>query len=145
MGDMNQTIGVEDFCRHLGTTEEQLPCECKQLIGDYDFTYSELSKEESDDIILRVIRRLNGELEVSSQHRQQRWEDGWSENLNEFIEADYDLNKVVPKFVKLNELIRYAGDYVQPNSAEFETQFVSVLSTYIIRHLFASVDNVYEY
>lgn len=145
MGDMNQTIGVEDFCRHLGTTEEQLPCECKQLIGDYDFTYSELSKEERDSTILRVIRRLNGELEVSGQHRQQRWEDGWSENLDEFIQADYDLNKLVPKFVKLNEVIRYEGDYVQPNSAEFETQFVSVLRTYIIRHLFASVDNVYEY
>lgn len=142
---MNKTIQVKDFCRLLRTTEAKFPDECKKLISDYDFTYTELSKEERDSTILHVIRSLNRELEVSGQHRQQRWEDGWSENLNEFIRANYDLKMLVPKFVKLNEVIRYNGNYVQPISPEFETQFVSVLRTYIIHHLFASVDNVYEY
>ncbi len=142
---MNKTIGIEDFCRLLGTKKDRFPKECKQLVRDYDFTYSQLSKEERDNTLLRVIHKLNGELELSGQHRQQCWEDGWSENLNEFIKADYDLNKLVPKFVKLNEVIRYNGDYIQPNSAKFESQFVSVLRTFIIYHFFSDLDNVYEY
>ena len=72
-----------------------------------------------------------------------RWLGG--KPAKEFIDSGYDLKKLIPKFVKQNELVRLKGDYVQPIAADFETNFVIVLRGYLYSKYFSDLDKIYEF
>ena len=81
-----------------------------------------LENREREDVFLRVLRTLDSPLEVAGRRRKERWEEGWRQNLCEFIESGYDLAALVPKFVRRNEVIRLEGNYIQPADPNFENQ-----------------------
>ena len=139
------TLHIEDFARLFGTSPEQMPGECRESIAAFDFRYRLLPGAEREAIFRRVIETLEAPLEVAGGHRKERWERGWTENLNEFIESGYDLATLVPKFVRPNEVVRLNGNYVEPLDPHFETGFVTVLRQWLFTTWFEDLDNVYEF
>ena len=142
---MMATLTEDDFARHFGIAAADLPQACRDLILSRDFRYRVLSGHERDATILRVLKALNSDLEASGPGRQPRWQAGWSENLKEFIESNYDPAKLVPKFVRRKEIIRLEGNYVLPNSETFETDYVCVLRAWLFSHFFRDVAALYEF
>lgn len=136
---------LRDFADLLGTQATQMPPRCRKLIQELDFSYRILKGEERDALILRVIKTMDSDLEISGPQRNKRWESGWSENLEEFIETHYDFSKLVPKFIKRNEVKRLRGQYIFPHHADFEMNFVAVLRAWLFSTYFSSVDPVYEF
>lgn len=138
-------LSAADFCRHFGTTESELPEACWAEIAVGNFRYRVLEAPEQEAAILRVLKRLKEGLEASGPGRQHRWEKGWSENLEEMVAAGFDLKKLVPKFVRGNELIRLDGHYVMPESGEFETHYVRVLRAWLFHRYFSDATTLYEF
>ena len=119
--------------------------ECQDLIASMDFRYEILQGASREEVFLRVLKTLNQDLEVTGRHRKQRWEDGWAENLSDFHTSGYDLAALVPKFVRLQEIIRLQGEYVRPYSPQFESNFVKVLRQWLFKKWFHSVEHIYEF
>lgn len=142
---MTSTLTVNDFARHFGIREGDMPAACRELILGRDFRYRVLTGTERDSTILRVLKTLKADLEVSGPGRQPRWEAGWGENLKEFIASNYDPSMLVPKFVRRKEVIRLDGEFVLPESETFETDYVCVLRAWIFSSFFHGVSALYEF
>ena len=67
-------------------------------IQEINLKYLFPSKEQRDEIILKLVQYLlSDDVVVSGSHRKIQWEDGWLENLNEYL-SSRDLNSIIPKY-----------------------------------------------
>lgn len=135
----------KDFEALLGESPGTLFQDCRELIDSHNFRYDILQGTAREEVFLRVLKTLEQDLEVAGKHRKQRWEDGWAENLREFQRTGYDLGALVPKFVRPQEIIRLQGEYIRPDSDQFETSFVKILRHWMFKKWFHSVDHIYEF
>ena len=142
---MKKNLTSKDFACFLGISDNMLPTYCLRAISERNFRYEIISGKEREAVFLRVLKALDSLSDVAGPHRKQRWEDGWSENLREFIASGYDINHLVPKFVKKAEVIRLDGEYIMPEDAEFETNFVTILRLWLFSHWFSDVQDIYEF
>lgn len=95
---------------------------------------------------MRVLKTPNStSLKVSGSHKKSAWEKGWSENLHNFVESDFDLNELILKFVKQKEIIKFRSNYIMPKDSNFETNFVRVMRYYLFNKYFSEGSKVYEF
>lgn len=139
-------LAQQDFAYLFGTTIQDIPNECQALIKKFDFRYENINSSEYDRIIQNVIETITSDsLSVVGPQRKAEWEKGWSENLQNFVASNFNLDELIPKFIKRNEFIRINGNYVLPTNPYFETCFVEVLRTYLFKKYFSEVSTVYEF
>jgi len=141
----DMSLTVADFARHFGVSPAELPQRCLSLIENGDFRFRRIAGAERDGVILRVLKALRADMEVSGPARQPRWEQGWQENLDDLVAADFDLSKLVPKFVRRKELVRLDGHYIDPATETFETDYVRVLRAWLFERFFVDTPTLYEF
>jgi len=135
-----------DFARSFGTTAAEIEKYCGELISRSNFRYRVLAGEERDRVILNVLKKLDTDRQViGSPERQAAWESGWKENLDDFKQHGYDLNKLVPRFIRPDQPIRLNQDYIMPENPNFELNYFSVLRLWLARKYFGSVGAIYEF
>lgn len=140
------TITSETFAKIFGTQEKNLPEFIKDAIKKADFRYEKVEGKELEEAILRIIKTLDSkDIKIAGSHRQIDWEKGWKENLRAFKKNDYDLQQLVPKFVKKKEIIRFQGNFIFPKSKLFETDFVTILRYYLFSKYYKGVETLYEF
>lgn len=143
---MYNKLTVEDFADIFDIMVDNLPNISKKVIRNSDFRYRIFSGIEREKIFLRVLKTIDSDsLSVVGAHRMSVWEKGWSENLQNFVDSNFDLNELIPKFVKRNKAIRLNGNYILPTKQNFETYLVEVLRTYLFRKYFSDAPAVYEF
>ena len=139
-------ITVEDFARSFDTNVKDIPDECKELIAKTDFKYRIIEGEERDKVILDVLKKIEtDEQKIGAPERQNIWEKGWSENLEEFIKSNGDLTKLIPKFIRPNQVIRFNQKYIIPSNPNFELDYFSVFRLWIFKKYLKKFDNIYEF
>ena len=117
----------------------------KEKIKEYNLTFRVPSQTERDEIILKILLFLNSEDVIySGSHRKNQWEDGWGENLAEYISTK-DLNALVPKYFGKYIVQRLNGEFIMPESKDFEIKLVSLLQYIIFEKYFKSKETVYEF
>jgi len=93
-------VTLEDFARSFGTTVEDIPDDCRELIAKNDFGYEILAGEERDKVILDVLKKIESDQQIiGAPERQTAWEKGWEENLQDFVNSGYG------KAVKIKEIV----------------------------------------
>ena len=139
-------LGVNDFASIFGTSPKEIPLECRVLINELNFQYISLNKDARDKVLLQVVKTLNSDLPISGKSRIDRWQEGWSENLQQFIDSGYDEKQLIPGYYKKGtQVMRLAGDYILPQDPNFETNFLAVLIAWIGKTFLKNVDHVYEF
>lgn len=137
---------MEDFARSFGTTVEDIPNDCRELIGKTDFRYKVLTGEERDQVLLDVLKKMESDQQVvGAEERQATWEKGWQENLQDFINSGYELNKLVPKFIRPNQAIRLDRNYIMPSNPNFELDYFSVFKLWLFRKYLKEFESIYEF
>jgi transketolase C-terminal domain/subunit len=148
-GSNDQTqreLTPRDFACSFGTTVEDIPSDCRQLIGAKDFRYRILESEERDRVVLNVLMRIEADTQiVGADSRQDVWQKGWNENLQDFAKSGFDLGTLVPKFIRPGAIVRYKGDYIEPASSTFELDYYSVLRLWLLRKYLSDLQTVYEF
>jgi len=144
--DELREVRLEDFARSFGTTVQDIPEDCRELIAKTDFRYRVLTGEERDKTLLNVLTKIESDQQViGAKERQATWERGWAENLQDFVQSGYDLNKLVPRFIRPNQVIRLNGNYVLPTNPDFELDYFSVFRLWLFRKYLAEFDSIYEF
>lgn len=139
-------VKIRDFSISFGTTEDDFSDKCKEQISKSDFQYNELDRSERDNLLLEILRRTEADKQViGAKERKIVWEKGWKENLREFTENEFDLNKIVPKFLRPNQAIRFNQDFIKPNNPNFELDYLKVFRIWLYEKYFAGFDNIYEF
>ena len=139
-------VTLEDFARSFGTTVEDIPDDCRELIAKTDFRYRILVGEERDRVLLDVLKKIESDQQVIGvPERHGVWEQGWKENLRGFIESSYDLDTLTPKFIKSNVPIRLNCNFIMPSNPRFELDFYSVFRRWLFKKYLKEVDSIYEF
>lgn len=133
------------FAEIFGIEEENLPHLARETIKKANFKYRVVAGKKYDEAILRTIKTLDSKnLKIAGSDRLNDWEKGWKENLAEFRKGIYDLSRLVPKFVK-DDYVRFQGQFIDPESDSFETDFVTVMRYYLFHKYYRNVDALYEF
>ncbi len=77
--------------------------------------------------------------------RQPDWETGWRENLDEFVQAGFDVKKLIPKYFQSNVPARLDGEFIQPLSPDFVFSYTHVYRTWLYRKYFGGARHIYEF
>jgi SAM-dependent methyltransferase len=98
------------------------------------------------ETLLGVLKVLDeGTLSISGKERHTDWENGWSENLKGFVESNYDLDALVPRYVRKIKVKRLFSTYIMPADDDFEVNFYTVYRHYLFNTYFSRYDPIYEF
>jgi hypothetical protein len=146
MSKKMREVTLEDFARSFGTTVEDISADCRELIAKGDFRYEVLTEPERDKVMLNVLKKIETDQQIiGAPERQATWEKGWDENLQDFINSGYDLNKLVPRFIRPNQAIRLNQDYIMPANTNFELDYYSVYRLWLFRKYLHDFSSIYEF
>lgn len=114
-------------------------------IQEINLKYLLPSKQQRDDILLKLVKYLlSDDVVIAGSHRKKQWEDGWLENLNDYLNSK-DLNSIVPKYFDKYKIQRLNGKFIVPQSDNFEVGLVSIFQYIIFEKYFKESKNVYEF
>lgn len=140
------SFALKDFADSFGTSVEDIPDDCRELLKKMSFKYKKFDVFERDKFILDILKKIDADKQIiGSPERFNVWHCGWADNLKEFIETGYDLKKLTPKFIRSNQAIRLNQDYVLPVNPNFELDFLSVFRTWLFKKYLKDYDAVYEF
>lgn len=141
-----KVLGAAGFARLVGTTEENFEKTCGPIMGRFDFTYNTLEPHAFSQVLLGVLKVLDeSALSTSGKERHADWENGWSENLKGFEDCNYDLDALVPRYVRKSKVKRLFSTYIMPEDDDFEVNFYTVYRHYLFKTYFSRYDSVYEF
>jgi SAM-dependent methyltransferase len=139
-------VTLEDFARLFGTTVDDIPNDCRQLIAETDFRYRKLNADERDKVLLDVFKTIeSGKLAVVGRERRATWEEGWSENLQNFLQKGYDIDELIPKYYRPDQVLRLYRNYVTTCDPNFEFNFFKVFRLWLFRKYLKDAESVYEF
>ena len=139
-------VTVKDFAKHFAADNKDFGENLLSMINDIDFNYKELSKEEHDNIILEILKKIDEDNQkIASDGRQEIWEKGWNENYNNFVNNNYNIDSLIPKFIRPNQLIRLNRRFINPSNKFFEYDFFRVFRHWLFKKYFSEFDNIYEF
>jgi len=143
---MDSILDSSGFAKIFGTTPEDVEEVCGDILSKYDFRYTFLGQSEFEKTLLEVIKTIDSDtLSVSGKGRQTDWEYGWNENLKLFIENNYDLSVLIPKYMHKFQVKRLFSRYIHPYDKMFEINFYNIYRHYLFMKYLGQCHNVYEF
>lgn len=139
-------LKLKDFAKMFGITVDDIPRDCRALIRRCDFRYRKLESNERDKVILDALKKIDTDQQViGAPERYNTWQNGWEDNLKEFIKSNYDLEKLTPKFIRPNQVVRLNQNYVMPINPNFELDYLSVFRIWLFKKYLQDFTVVYEF
>ena len=81
-------ITISDFLESFGAEANSMTQECIDLINSKNFNYEVVECNRRDEIILDVLKKIESDKQVvGAIERKDIWNNGWTENLQEFMKA----------------------------------------------------------
>lgn len=141
---MNDSL--KHFANSFGINENSLPVKTREEISKHDFRTEEVVGIEKDELILNIIKKIQNDTQIiASTDRKRVWEVGWAENLSRFDETNGNLDSIIPKFIRGNNIIRWFGKYCRTPNSNFELDFTQVLRTFIFEEYLSDISSIYEF
>ncbi len=136
----------DEILEVIGCNTASLPEECERIIRERSLPYRVPSTEERDAIILNLLKMINSDsLQEVGEHRRPVWQKGWSENLAEYKNSNFDPNALLPRYIRLGEPMRLRGEFIIPGIPDFEVVMTRILRCYLFGAYLAEVDRIYEF
>jgi hypothetical protein len=109
-----------------------------------NLTYLELSTDERDEAILKVLDTLDGPLIEVGPHRNQDWERGWGENLSLYTKGDSD-DAIIPRYFNKISLIRWMQKWIKPTNPKMEYEILGLLLDWLFELHLSDQNFMYEF
>lgn len=139
-------IYLEDFANSFGTDVNDIIRNCSNLIKHIDFRYDIIDDDERGKLILSILKRIEEDTQIIGEPKRNiTWNNGWQENLNEFIDSNHDINKLIPKFIRSGQPIRYNREYIRTSNPNFELDYYKVLRQWLFKKYLHQYNNIYEF
>ena len=139
-------LDLATFAELFGSRENDIPDECRQLIAELNFSYRILEGQERDEILLRVLNRVDArKVAVAGKHRIEQWETGWQENLDAFNASNGDLSTLTPKYIRHGLPLRLNKNFVESMDPQFEFNWYTVFRLWLFKTYFSDSDVIFEF
>lgn len=109
-----------------------------------DFSHHPLTSVEQDESLIQTVGALLSALPRSGAHRQNDWESGWWQNLED-LERNSDETAVIPKYFSKFNLVRWRQKLVAPVHKNMEYQMLGFILDWISDEFLGDFSNIYEF
>jgi hypothetical protein len=109
-----------------------------------DFSYHTLTSVERDESLIQTVSALLSALPTAGVHRQNDWESGWGQNLED-LERNSDETAIIPKYFSKFNLVRWRQELVAPVQKSMEHQMLGFILDWISDEFLADFSNIYEF
>ncbi len=131
-----------DFEQMLG---EKLSPYVKKRIIEYKLAYKNISQEQRDDCLKKIVTTLlDKNIIFAGKHRQQQWEKGWKQNLDE-LKNDKNLKSAVPHYFGKHKIARLKQNFIEVASDDFEYNVLGVILDWLFDKYLRETKNIYEF
>lgn len=138
-------LSPNDFAWSLGIPEADLPKECLELIHSADFRYTVLEGAK-DAAVLAAMKRIDNDTQiVATPERTQVWQNGWNENLQNFINSGYDPDSLIPKYYRRDVPMRWKQAFIKSPNPMFEHDFFKIVRHWMFRTYLSEAETIYEF
>jgi SAM-dependent methyltransferase len=142
----DSVLTLQDFARLFGTTADNISSDCRAIIDAHDSSYRTLAGEERDHILLNVLKQIDAnQFSLAGPEGKERWEKGWAENSDSFLESGGDASQLIPKYIRLGQPLRMDQTYVEPSDPNFELNWYEVFRLWLSQTYLADAKTVYEF
>lgn len=121
-----------------------IPQHIQSKIEQDPLQYNDLTKKEYDQYLIRVINTLTGDMVQSGTHRLQQWENGWRENLEEFINTK-NIELLIPKYHGKHKYVRWQQKIIDPITPNFDYKIHTYIIDSVIDYYAKNRENIYEF
>ncbi len=136
------TLTPKDFTNLL---EKDLSPFVKNIIKKYNFQYTNVTEEERDAIIKKIVTTLlDPFLIFSGKHRLGQWENGWAQNLKEFS-SNKKVLSIIPGYFGKYPFVRIKQKWVKPKSKDFEYNMLGIILDWLFDKYMRGTDPIYEF
>ena len=125
--------------------EGKIPDEVKEFVENLNLKFRKLSSEEYLSQKLKYEEFFETKITPSGPKRQQVWQSGWGQNLDDVTKEGVSEETLLPYYYKRGRsLMRYQGEYIYPEDDRFEQKFLSIIQKVLALKYFKNFDNIYE-
>ena len=136
-------VTLDDMSAYFGTSS--FNNQFIDLFNEFDWEYEQLNSEQQMSEVLKLLQHIRSDKQkVGDPCRTKVWDEGWDENLQEFLRSG-DLKALVPKYYFRGGLIRFRDKFINPRCNFFELNYFKILQNFIFRKYFSEYDNIYEF
>lgn len=137
---------LEDFAYSFGTTVADLPTESRALINSKDFNYEIIEGSEKDEIILNILKKIESDQQIiGAVERKDVWQQGWEENLREFVASGCDFEALTPKFIRPGQPLRFNRNLILSSNPMLELDFFRIFRICLFKKYLNNIDSIYEF
>jgi SAM-dependent methyltransferase len=143
---MKECLTYEDFSLAFGTQVGDIKEKVGALIDNINPKIKIISGEERDNLILHVLQKIDSlSLKSAGAERSCDWEDGWQENLDDFIASSYDIKSLKPKYYREKTPHRFLNEFVLPEENDFVYKYTEIFREWLFKTYLADYQTVYEF
>jgi SAM-dependent methyltransferase len=141
-------LTLEEIAVLFGGDPSEVATAMIDISPQLEFDYQIPSEQELEKITLDILKRLDQiglQIPRAGKERQSDWEKGWSENLNEFVESGFQIDDLVPKYLRPNEPIRLYRNIVVPIQENFVRDYTLLFRNWVFNKYLHPYDHIYEF
>lgn len=140
-----KTILLEDLRESLGLEPSEVTDAIWSRIPPNALSFSELNQAERDRCILRVLETLESPtLDSAGPEQRAKWERGWSENHQAFLQSDGQLESLQPRYFR-HDILRYQRRYIRTESVNFVLTLHALVRSLVFEQWLAPFRTVIEF
>jgi len=140
-----KNVDLQTLADSFGADISDVKRICEEKLHDIDTEYKVYSGLEREKLIIEILKSIDSDKQViGAPERTNVWNDGWNENLNLLKNNNYQLESLLPKFIKKNKPMRFMGEYILPNEQNFEREYFNIYRSWLFEKYFSNFDSIYD-
>ena len=140
-----KNVDLQTLADSFGADISDVKRICEEKLHDIDTEYKIYSGLEREKLIIEILKSIDSDKQIiGAPERTNVWNDGWNENLNLLKNNNYQLESLLPKFIRKNKPMRFMGEYILPNEQNFEHDYFNIYRSWLFEKYFSNFDSIYD-
>ena len=140
-----KNVDLQILADSFGTDISDVKKICEKQLDNMETGYTVYSGLDREKLIVEILKSIDSDKQIiGAPERKNVWNDGWNENLKLLKSNNYQLDNLLPKFIRKNKPIRFMGEYILPNEPNFEHEYFNMYREWLFEKYFSNFDSIYD-
>ena len=140
-----KNVDLQTLADSFGTDISDVKKACEEKLHAIDTEYKIYSGSQREKLIIEILKSIDSDKQIiGAPERTDVWNDGWNENLILLKNNNYQLDSLLPKFIRKNKPMRFMGEYILPNEKNFEHEYFNIYRSWLFEKYFSDYDSIYD-
>tara|TARA_Y100001960_G_scaffold278263_1_gene309587 strand:- start:880 stop:1824 length:945 start_codon:yes stop_codon:yes gene_type:complete len=140
-----KNVDLQTLADSFGTDISDVKKACEEKLHAIDTEYKIYSGSQREKLIIEILKSIDFDKQIiGAPERTDVWNDGWNENLILLKNNNYQLDSLLPKFIRKNKPMRFMGEYILPNEKNFEHEYFNIYRSWLFEKYFSDYDSIYD-